>query len=198
MNRQRRLRTEWLGIQQGADSNDTWIRLTPRRQTELDVWDLHLLGPSESPFDGGEFHFVIRVPESYPFAPPGVMCMTPILHPNIITKGTIVLEDGLLSGGGGGRWGAHITLRTLARKLWSLLQNPDFDIAINKEADKLYQHDPSTFIEEACKYTRQFAPLTVFVAPDSLRQACINTTLLLPELVWLVAQCIYGSQLSYK
>jgi hypothetical protein len=41
--------------------NSTWMQLIQRDPVDLFVWDLYLQGPDESPFAGGEFHFVLSV-----------------------------------------------------------------------------------------------------------------------------------------
>jgi len=51
-----------------------------------------ILGPSESPYDGGSFMLKIQIPPQYPFEPPHVRFKTPIYHPNIDSEGRICLD----------------------------------------------------------------------------------------------------------
>ena len=51
-----------------------------------------ILGPSESPYEGGVFFLNIHFPTDYPFKPPKVAFTTKIYHPNINSNGSICLD----------------------------------------------------------------------------------------------------------
>ena len=52
---------------------------------EDDFFNLNvtLLGPPDSPYEGGVFRLAIRIPAEYPSKPPAVVFTTKIYHPNI-------------------------------------------------------------------------------------------------------------------
>ena len=51
-----------------------------------------IMGPSDSPFQGGVFFLNIHFPSDYPFKPPKVSFTTRIYHPNVNSNGSICLD----------------------------------------------------------------------------------------------------------
>lgn len=45
-----------------------------------------IAGPPGSPFEGGRFHLILKVPENYPLAPPTATFRTTVFHPNVHFK----------------------------------------------------------------------------------------------------------------
>ena len=55
-------------------------------------WQAIILGPTDSPFEGGVFFLNIHFPTDYPFKPPKFAFTTRIYHPNINSNGAICLD----------------------------------------------------------------------------------------------------------
>ena len=58
----------------------------------MNHWQATIMGPPDSPYQGGVFFLTIHFPTDYPFKPPKVAFTTKIYHPNINTNGSICLD----------------------------------------------------------------------------------------------------------
>ncbi|KAL9984450.1 hypothetical protein ACROYT_G006742 [Oculina patagonica] len=59
---------------------------------DLFHWQATIMGPPDSPYQGGVFFLTIHFPTDYPFKPPKVSFNTKIYHPNINSNGSICLD----------------------------------------------------------------------------------------------------------
>jgi ubiquitin-conjugating enzyme E2 N len=61
-------------------------------EDNLRYFNVMILGPSQSPYEGGVFKLELFLPEEYPMAAPKVRFLTKIYHPNIDKLGRICLD----------------------------------------------------------------------------------------------------------
>jgi len=84
-------------------------------------WQATIMGPNDSPYQGGVFFLTIHFPTDYPFKPPKVAFTTRIYHPNINSNGSICL-DILRS-----QWSPALTISKVLLSICSLLCDPNPD-----------------------------------------------------------------------
>ncbi|XP_068439377.1 ubiquitin-conjugating enzyme E2 D1b isoform X2 [Clinocottus analis] len=87
---------------------------------DLFHWQATIMGPGDSPYQGGVFFLTIHFPTDYPFKPPKVAFTTKIYHPNINSNGSICL-DILRS-----QWSPALTVSKVLFRIetFSLVQSP--------------------------------------------------------------------------
>ena len=146
-----------------AGGNET-SRITPETPIILQAT---ILGPTDSPFEGGVFFLNIHFPTDYPFKPPKFAFTTRIYHPNINSNGAICL-DILRS-----QWSPALTVAKVLLSICSLLcdPNPDDPLVLHSsfcylsldqplqvpEIARLYKTDKGKYNDCAREWTRKYA-----------------------------------------
>lgn len=99
---------------------------------DLYSWIAAVSGPPDSPFEGGTYHVLLRVPRDYPMSPPAATFLTHVFHPNVnFATGEICLD--ILKH----RWSPAWTLSSVCRAISSLLACPEADSPLNCDAGNL-------------------------------------------------------------
>ncbi|XP_052054215.1 ubiquitin-conjugating enzyme E2 D4 isoform X2 [Apodemus sylvaticus] len=102
---------------------------------DLFHWQATIMGPNDSPYQGGVFFLAIHFPTDYPFKPPKVAFTTKIYHPNINSSGSICL-DILRS-----QWSPALTVSKVLLSICSLLCDPNPDDPLVPEIAHTYKAD---------------------------------------------------------
>lgn len=114
-------------------------------------WKATLVGPSDSPYEGGIFTLDIQFPEKYPFKPPKVKFLTKIYHPNISAKGLICVD--ILKN----NWSPALTTSKLLLSICSLLTDPNPDDPLEPDIAHEYKHNHEQYVNNAKSWTRIYA-----------------------------------------
>lgn len=114
-------------------------------------WRAMLMGPDDSPYQGGVFYLNIRFPADYPFKPPKVVFETKIYHPNINSGGGICLD--ILKD----QWSPALTISKVLLSISALLCDPNPDDPLVPEIARLFMSDREKYNRTAKLWTIQFA-----------------------------------------
>ncbi|XP_063523434.1 ubiquitin-conjugating enzyme E2 D4 isoform X1 [Pongo pygmaeus] len=133
---------------------------------DLFHWQATIMGPNDSPYQGGVFFLTIHFPTDYPFKPPKVAFTTKIYHPNINSNGSICL-DILRS-----QWSPALTVSKVLLSICSLLCDPNPDDPLVPEIAHTYKADRE-------KYVSSLGCLCTMTAPGSSMQYLCSELVLL-------------------
>ena len=114
-------------------------------------WQATLMGPGESPFEGGVFFLDINFPTDYPYKPPRVTFSTKIYHPNINSSGGICLD--ILKD----NWSPALTVSKVLLSICSLLDEPNPDDPLVMDIAEKYLKNRPLYDCIARDWTEQFA-----------------------------------------
>ncbi|KAJ8656976.1 ubiquitin-conjugating enzyme E2-16 kDa [Lichtheimia ornata] len=114
-------------------------------------WQATILGPEDSPYQGGVFYLSIHFPTDYPFKPPKVNFTTKIYHPNINSNGSICLD--ILKD----QWSPALTISKVLLSVCSLLTDPNPDDPLVPDLAHIYKTDRARYESTAREWTRKYA-----------------------------------------
>ncbi|KAI7904965.1 ubiquitin-conjugating enzyme E2-16 kDa [Cokeromyces recurvatus] len=118
---------------------------------DLFHWQATIMGPEDSPYQGGVFFLSIHFPTDYPFKPPKINFTTKIYHPNINSNGSICLD--ILKD----QWSPALTISKVLLSVCSLLTDPNPDDPLVPELAHIYKTDRARYEATARDWTRKYA-----------------------------------------
>lgn len=114
-------------------------------------WQASIMGPADSPYQGGIFFLSIHFPTDYPFKPPRVAFTTRIYHPNINSNGSICL-DILRS-----QWSPALTISKVLLSICSLLNDPNPDDPLVPEIARVFKTNKPKYNTTAKEWVTRYA-----------------------------------------
>lgn len=123
----------------------------PVSEDDLFKWQATIMGPPDSPFQGGVFFLKIHFPTDYPFKPPKIQFVTKIYHPNINANGAICLD--ILKD----QWSPALTISKVLLSICSLLTDPNPDDPLVPEIAHIYKTNRALYESNAREWTKKYA-----------------------------------------
>ncbi|KAH7817659.1 putative Ubiquitin-conjugating enzyme E2 [Monocercomonoides exilis] len=145
---QRRIQKELLDLKKDPPVN---CSAGPVSETDLFHWQATIMGPSDSPFQGGIFFLDIQFPTDYPFKPPKCRFITKVFHPNINSSGSICLD--ILKD----QWSPALTISKVLLSICSLLTDPNPDDPLAPDVAHMLNTDKKRYEATAREWTRKYA-----------------------------------------
>jgi ubiquitin-conjugating enzyme E2 D/E len=116
-------------------------------------WEAIILGPVDTPYEGGIFKLSISIPTNYPFKPPIVIFTTRIYHPNINSSGSICLD--ILKT----QWSPALTISKILLSICSLLSDPNPNDPLVPDIANIFKNDLEVYNKTAREWTLLYATI---------------------------------------
>ncbi|XP_016373084.1 ubiquitin-conjugating enzyme E2 G1-like isoform X1 [Sinocyclocheilus rhinocerous] len=115
---------------------------------DLYRWEVLIIGPPDTLFEGGVFKAHLTFPKDYPLRPPKMKFITEIWHPNVDKNGDVCIsilhepgEDKYGYEKPEERWLPIHTVETIMISVISMLADPNGDSPANVDAAKEWRED---------------------------------------------------------
>ena len=140
-------------LQEITSDPPSHVSAGPINDSNFELWEATIMGPSDSPYAGGVFKLDILFPENYPFKPPKILFKTKIFHPNINKYGSICLD--ILNV----KWSPAMSISKVLLSIVSLLTDPNPDDPLEKSIADLYLNDIEEYKKQARHHTIRYASI---------------------------------------
>ena len=115
-------------------------------------WRVTIMGPPNTPYEGGAFTASLEFPEDYPQNPPKMKFLCPMFHPNIKNSGEVCIsilhppgKDKYDYEDQSERWLPIHSVESILISVVSMLSDPNCESAMNLEASKLLKNNQKDY-----------------------------------------------------
>ena len=143
----KRLRKELADLHRNCPAN---VSAGPM-SNDLYKWQATIMGPEDSPYEGGVFFLEMDFPQDYPFKPPKVRFVTKVYHCNVNDKGGICVSTL------GDEWSPALTVDKVLLSISSLLTEPNPRDPLVPAIADLYEKDRAAHDRKAREWTAKYA-----------------------------------------
>ncbi|KAL1741465.1 ubiquitin-conjugating enzyme/RWD-like protein [Schizophyllum fasciatum] len=134
--------------------------------SNLFEWEVLLIGPPDTLYEGGFFRARLSFPPEFPLLPPKMKFLTPMWHPNIYPDGGVCIsilhppgEDQYGYEDAGERWLPVHTVESILLSVLSMLSSdtPNTDSPANVDAAKEVRENPESYKKKVRRLARRSA-----------------------------------------
>lgn len=131
-------------------------------EPDIFKWEIMLIGPPETLYEGGFFKCTLEFPKDFPNSPPTMTFVTPIYHPNVYEDGKVCIsilhppgEDAYNAlETSAERWRPILGVESIILSVISMLSDPNDESPANLDAAVMWRNDKAAFKKECKKCVR--------------------------------------------
>ncbi|KAG0281612.1 ubiquitin-conjugating enzyme E2 G1 [Linnemannia exigua] len=127
-------------------------------------WEIVIMGPQDTLYEGGFFKARMTFPEDYPLMPPKLKFDTEMYHPNVYPNGDVCIsilhppgDDKYGYEQASERWSPVHTVETILISVISMLSSPNDESPANIEAAKEWRDSYPSFKKKVQRIARRSA-----------------------------------------
>lgn len=124
-------------------------------------WEVMIMGPADTLFEGGVFRARLSFPFNYPVMPPTLRFISEMWHPNVYPDGTVCIsilhepgEDKYGYERPEERWLPVHTVETIMLSVISMLSSPNLESPANPDAARDMREHPDIFKKKVQRVVR--------------------------------------------
>jgi len=126
------------------------------------VWEICIMGPQGTDYEGGIFNAEMKFPESYPNEPPTLQFTTEFFHPNVHENGNVCIS--ILHAPGNDeygyedaseRWLPIHTIESILLSVISMIHDPNVDSPANVDAAKMFRENKAEYRKRVARCVRR-------------------------------------------
>lgn len=125
-------------------------------------WEIVIIGPPETPYEGGFFQATMKFPKDYPHHPPSLLIISEFWHPNVYQDGRVCIsilhppgEDSFGYESASERWLPIHTIESILLSVISMLATPNLDSPANIDAAKQFREDFPAYKKQVGRLVRK-------------------------------------------
>jgi len=126
------------------------------------VWEIMIMGPPQTDYEGGMFKAEMHFPDTYPNNPPTLKFTSEFWHPNVGEDGKVCIsilhqpgDDEYGYENASERWLPIHTIESILLSVISMISDPNTESPANVDAGKMYREDRAAFRKKVQRCVRK-------------------------------------------